>query len=89
VGVREPGRDLDLAQEPRGAHGRLQLRLQDLDRDGTAVPQVFGEIDVGHAAVSELALDTVAARQRRGEMRQLIRHGTGSSAGVILPSHPG
>ena len=34
-----------------------QFGVQDLERHGPIVPEVAGEIDRGHAAASELALD--------------------------------
>ncbi len=34
--------------------------MQDLDGDPAAVLQVFGEVDGGHAALAELALEAVA-----------------------------
>jgi len=38
--------------------------VQDLDRDGSAVPKVLSEEDRRHAAVTELALDAVAVDDR-------------------------
>ena len=40
-----------------------ELRVEDLDRDLAAVLQVLGEVDGGHAALAELALEAVAVGQ--------------------------
>jgi hypothetical protein len=40
-----------------------QLRMEDLQGDGTIVPEVAGQIDCGHAATAELALEQVAVGQ--------------------------
>ena len=61
VRVLQPGRDLDLALEPLGAVRRDQLGVQHLERDGSVVAEVVREVDRGHAAPAELALDGVAA----------------------------
>ena len=52
--------DLDLPQEPSGAERGGELGPQHLDRDLAVVLEVLGEIDGGHAALAELALDAVA-----------------------------
>ena len=51
---------LDLAQEPLGADHGGELGLEDLDGDLAVVLEVLGEVDRGHAARAELALDAVA-----------------------------
>jgi hypothetical protein len=53
-------RGLDLDHEPLGAEDGGELRFQDLQRDVAVVLEVLGEIDRGHAALAELALDRVA-----------------------------
>ena len=58
---------LDLAQEALGAERGGELGAQDLDRDLAVVPEVLGEVDRGHAARAELALDPVAVGERRVE----------------------
>ena len=60
VRVLEVGGGLDLAQEPLGADDRGQLGPQHLDRDLAVVLEVLGEVDGGHAALAELALEAVA-----------------------------
>ncbi len=56
-------RQPDLALKPLGAERRGELRVQDLERDGAIVLVVDGEIDRGHAAATELALDPVFASE--------------------------
>ena len=60
----EPRGDADLAQEALGPERVSQLGMQDLERHRPVVPEVPGEIDRGHAAAAELALDHVAVGQR-------------------------
>ena len=63
----ELGADADLLEKPLAAQHRGQLGAQHLERNGAIVLQVAGEIDPGHSAGTELALDRVAARESRGE----------------------
>ena len=67
VRMLQAGGDLDLGEEAIAADDGAQLGMEDLDGDLAAVLQVFGEIDRGHAALAQLALDAVAVAQRRGE----------------------
>ena len=68
--VLQPGGDFDLPEEPLGAEQVCQLGPEDLQGDEAVVFEVAGEIDRGHAAAAELALDRVAiakgVRQRGG-----------------------
>ncbi len=57
------GGDLDLGQEPVAPDDGRELRMQDLDGHLAAVLQVLGEIDRGHAALTELALDAVTVTE--------------------------
>src|SRR5688500_8172508 len=59
VRMLEGGGEADLAHEQVGQGD--QLAANDLEGDWAAVPQVAGEVDGGHAAPAELALDAVAA----------------------------
>jgi hypothetical protein len=68
VRMGESCRDVDLAQEPLRAQRRRQLRRQHLQRHLAVVFPVRGEVHGGHAALSELPLDGVAARKRCGEL---------------------
>ena len=63
----EVGGDLDLGEEALAADDGDELGVQDLDGDLAAVLQVVGEIDGGHAALAELALDAVAVGEGGGE----------------------
>ena len=44
-------------EEPLGAERGGQLRAQHLEGDRPVVPEVVGEVDRGHAAAAQLALD--------------------------------
>ena len=59
----QAGRDGDLAVEPVRPQCEAELGAQHLERDAAAVLQVLGEVDRGHAAPAELALDPVAVGQ--------------------------
>ena len=61
-------RRLDLLHEPLGAEHCRELRPQHLHRDLAVVLQILGEIDGGHAAFAEAALDAVAVGEGRGEL---------------------
>ena len=53
----------DLADEALGAEGRGELGAEHLDGDLAVVLQVVGEVDGGHAALAELALDAVGGAE--------------------------
>ena len=61
-----------------------ELGPQDLQRDPPAVLQVFGEVDRGHPAPAELALDPVAVGKGRTEMNEEIQDS--GSEGAAFPS---
>ena len=61
-------------QEPLGADDRGELGAQHLERDLAVVAQVVREVDGGHAARPELALDAVAVGQRRGQALVRVAH---------------
>ena len=63
----EVGGGLDLDQEPLGPDHGGELGPQDLEGDLAIVLEVLGEIDGGHAAGTQLALDAVAIGQCSGE----------------------
>ena len=79
----EPGGEPDLALEPLRAERRGQLRMQDLEGDGAVVPNVPGEVDRGHAAAPELALEAVAVAQG-GLERVTVVGQMGARAGIAL-----
>ena len=72
----------DLAEKPLGADHRRELGPQDLDGDLAVVPQVLGEVDGGHAALAELALDPVAVGERGGEADPGLLHGDAGNMAV-------
>ena len=76
----EPGGDLDLGQEPLDAEHGAELGAEHLERDLAVVLEVGGEVDRGHAAGAELALDPVALLQRGGEAT-VVAHGLGGITG--------
>jgi hypothetical protein len=60
VGMLESSGDLDLAEKSFGAQRRPELGMKDLDGNEAVVLEVAGEIDRGHPASPELALEAVA-----------------------------
>ena len=54
------GRRPDFGEEALTSDHSRELRPEDFERDLTVVTQVPGEIDRGHTATPELALDVVA-----------------------------
>ena len=63
------GRDLDLGQESLAAENGGQLGMEHLDGDAAAVLEVLGQVDRGHAALAQLALDAIPVGQCGGEAR--------------------
>ena len=61
-------RDRDLAQESLGADDGGQFRPQHLDGHAALVLQILREVDGGHAAGAEFALDAVAVSEGGGEV---------------------
>ena len=57
-----------------GPSAAAELGVEHLERDRAVVPEVLGEVDRGHAAAAELALERVAALQRFTEWRERIQH---------------
>ena len=76
VGMVQPCGDGDLAQEPLGTERNSEFRVQDLERDRTAVLQVPRKKPGPHAAPSDLALEAVAVGQCRVEAVQSLRYPT-------------
>ena len=64
----------DLAQEPLAAERRAEVGMQHLDGDVAIVLEVVREIDGGHAAGAELALDAVAVGEGGRESRERLGH---------------
>ena len=63
----QAGCELDLAQEPLGAQRARELGVEHLEGHRAVVLEIAGEVDGGHAAAAELALDAVAVTERVGE----------------------
>ena len=66
--------DLDLTQEALGSEDGRQLGVHHLERDQPVVAHVARQIDRGHAALAEFALDLVAAGERGLELVQAVCH---------------
>ena len=89
VGMAEPGRDTDLAQEALGAEHRAELGVEHLDRDLAVMPDVVGQVDRGHAAAAELALEAHSGQPARSHRVLEVRHsGTGTPGGSRKPVAP-
>ena len=63
VGMLQVRGDRDLGLEPFDAKDGAEFREQNLERDVALVFDVAREVDRGHAACADLALDNVAARE--------------------------
>ena len=72
----QSGGELDLAEKPFGAERGGQLRAQNFDRDRAVVFQVPGEINRGHPARPEFALDRVTIRKRVLQALEQLGHGS-------------
>ncbi len=79
VRVCEAGRDFDLLEKPFRAECRGQLGLQDLDGDFAMMLEVLGEVDRGHPATPQLALEGVALGEGCAERLDLAGHRRGSA----------
>ena len=63
----EAGGHLDLAQEALGADLDPDFGAEDLEGDLAVVADIAGEKDEGHAALAQLAFESVAAGEARRE----------------------
>ncbi len=81
--VLQVGGGADLGQEALAAHHGGQLGLEDLEGDPAVVLQVLGQVDRGHAALAELALEAVAALEGGGQARERVRH-RGDTASIMV-----
>lgn len=61
-------------KEALGSHDRRQLRLQDLQGDLALVLEVIGQVDRGHPALAEFALDVIAAFEGFVQAFDGVRH---------------
>jgi hypothetical protein len=78
----EIGGRLDLPKKPVRAERRGELRPEHLHRDHTPVPKVLGQIDGGHAARAELALDAVAVGEGGAKPRGDFDRGSAQCASI-------
>ncbi len=79
--MREPCRELDLAEKPFRPERRGQLRPQHFHGHRAVVLQVQREEDGRHPASAELALDAVAVSKRGLQSGEQVGQG-GSRAGT-------
>src|SRR5512146_3009569 len=61
----QPSGEFDLPMKSVGAERGCQIRMEHLQRHRAIVLQVVGEVDRGHPAATQLALDAVPLRERR------------------------
>jgi hypothetical protein len=78
--VLQPGRDLDLAEEPIGSYGCRELWPKDLDGNFALVPDVIGQVNSGHATFANEALDGIALSERGAQQFERIGHERASEA---------
>jgi hypothetical protein len=76
-------RDADLAQKAIGAEHRAELRIEDLERDAAVVLDVAREIDGGHAAATDLAIESVRVAQRALELIEDVAHSAAGSDALM------
>ena len=90
VRMMEPGGGLYLEPEPLGTERGAELRTQQLERDGTLVLEIAGEIDRGHAAAPELALERELAPERAHDVAGWVVHdiGRGHAPESATGEHP-
>jgi hypothetical protein len=74
VGVGEPGRDGDLAEEAPVPERGAKVLADDLERDQPIVPLVPGQVDRSHAAPAELTHNGVTARECVLQLGDLVNH---------------
>jgi hypothetical protein len=89
--VAESGGEPDLLKKPLGADEIAELGPEDLDGDPAIVLEILGEVDRGHPALPELALDPIAASQRgdepagRGIHRQNMQPNRDWGQSAVIP----
>ena len=64
----EPRRNLDLGEEALGSEDGAELWAEHLERHLTIELFVHGEVDDGHAARADLALDDIAVTERGADI---------------------
>src|SRR5438128_180554 len=86
MGMLQLGGEADLPREALDADGGAQLRVEHLDGHLAIVLHFFGEKHGGHAAVTELALDHIAAVEAGPQALQGIGHWWCQKIGLTLRS---
>ena len=81
VGMLQPGGDLDLEQESLRADGGGELGVEHLEGDRPVVAEIVSQVDRGHAATAQLALEAVAIGQDLGKSGVECAHSFGGSGG--------
>ena len=61
--VLQAGGRRDLAAEALGVDRERHVAAEQLEGDRTVVPEVEGEVDRGHAATAQLAVEPVASAE--------------------------
>ena len=68
-------RNPDLGEEPLDPDDRGQLGSQDFEGNFAIVPEVVGQVDRGHATLSQLAVEPVPVTERRAKPFEPVGHG--------------
>jgi hypothetical protein len=68
----EVGGDLDFLQEALRADRGGQIGAEHLEGNLASMPPVPGEVDAGHAALAQLAIDFVTIGESRAELFQAM-----------------
>ena len=70
----EPSGKLDLALETLGTQGGRQLWVENLEGNGTVVPEIVSEEHGGHSTATELTLQSIAVGQPVSELLAEVCH---------------
>ena len=80
----EPGRHLDLAQEPVGTNLRSQFGTQDLECDIAVMADIVRQEHERHTSLAEFTVDGVAALEGTCQAFWEVRHGLKMTARMAL-----
>jgi hypothetical protein len=72
VRMSEVGRNLDLTQKPLRAQRGGKIGTQHLHRYLPVMPYILSQVDGGHASVTDLTFDPVAAGQRSSQILETV-----------------
>ena len=70
IGMIQAGGQLNLSKKALAAERFREIGTQDFDRDFAAVLVVVGQVDRGHTARSELAVESILMGERIGQDRR-------------------